>query len=119
MTKKLSTFNQFVNEQMVISMPGTQVDPMQAMHGGLPDSAALAMSQTEPTIDSSDDEETSNYMFFQNMETISRHLAELASLDPEMIDNALCNGHDWAEDHMAVAKENIGQVAHFFLNMKK
>lgn len=118
MTKKLSTFNQFVNEQMVISTPSIQVDPMHAMHG-MPGSAGIAMSQTEPTIDSSDDEETSNYMFFQNMQTISHHLAELASLDPEMIDNALCNGHDWADDHMAVAKENIEQVAHFFLNMKK
>ena len=115
MTKKLSTFNQFVNEQMVISTP-VQMDPMQA---GAPGDMAISMSQTEPTIDSSDDEETSNYMFFSNMQTISHHLAELASLDPEMIDNALCNGHDWAEDHMAVAKENIEQVAHFFLNMKK
>ncbi len=115
MTKKLSTFNQFVNEQMVISTP-VQMDPMQA---GVPGDMAISMSQTEPTIDSSDDGETSNYMFFSNMKTISHHLAELASLDPEMIDNALCNGHDWAEDHMAVAKENIEQVAHFFLNMKK
>lgn len=115
MTKKLSTFKQFVNEQMVISTPAIQVDPIQPMAG----EPGVAMSQTEPTIDSSDDEETSNYMFFSNMQTISHHLAELASLDPEMIDNALCNGHDWAEDHMAVAKENIEQVAHFFLNMKK
>jgi hypothetical protein len=40
------------------------------------------------------------------------------SLDPVMVDGILQNGHDWAEDHIATAKESIDQVTHFFMNKK-
>jgi hypothetical protein len=32
------------------------------------------------------------------------------------MDERLKNGHDWAEDHISVANENLDQVTHFFTN---
>jgi hypothetical protein len=57
-----------------------------------------------------------HYMFFENLKTIKQNIEELMSLDPMMVDKILQNGHDWASDHMATAKESIDQVTHFFMN---
>ena len=52
----------------------------------------------------------SNYMFFSNLEHIVRFCEEILDLDPDMVDEKLTSGHDWAEDHVSAAKENIQQV---------
>jgi hypothetical protein len=57
-----------------------------------------------------------NYMFFGNLETIVEQSAKLLELDDKMVDQTLVDGHDWAEDHMASAKENIEQVHEFLQN---
>lgn len=54
-----------------------------------------------------------NYMFFANLETISRLCSDILEMDHEMIDELLENGHDWAEDHIAAAKEDVQQVYEF------
>jgi hypothetical protein len=36
-----------------------------------------------------------------------------------IIEEILQNGHDWADDHVTVAKENIDQVLDFFMNETK
>lgn len=54
-----------------------------------------------------------NYMFFANLETILSQVSELLNLDENEVDDLLSNGHDWAEDHIAAAKENISQVYDF------
>jgi hypothetical protein len=61
---------------------------------------------------------TENYMFFENLKTIKQSIEELMTLDPIMVDQILQDGHDWAEDHIATAKESIDQVTHFFMNKK-
>ena len=38
----------------------------------------------------------------------------LLKLDHQKIDDMLNNGHDWANDHISKAKENIVQVFEFF-----
>ena len=38
------------------------------------------------------------------------------SLDPSYIDQVLQNGHDWADDHISKAKENLDHVYEFFMN---
>jgi len=43
----------------------------------------------------------------------------LLNMDPQMIENVLDNGHDWAQDHIATAKESIDQVFDFFMNEEK
>lgn len=61
------------------------------------------------------EQETENYMFFENLKQIHWQTEKLMSLDPQMIDQLLHDGHDWAEDHLATAKESIDQVFHFIM----
>ena len=65
------------------------------------------------------EQETENYMFFGNLEQIKRQCELLLSFDKQMIENLLQNGHDWADDHITVAKENIDQVFDFIMNEKE
>lgn len=58
------------------------------------------------------DGETSNYMFFGNLETMKRLVDMLLEMDKSQIDNIL-NEHDWASDHISVATENLEQVFDF------
>jgi len=39
-------------------------------------------------------------------------------MDPQMIDEILSNGHDWADDHVTEAKTNMDQVFDFLMNEK-
>jgi PAB1-binding protein PBP1 len=60
--------------------------------------------------------DTENYMFFGNLEQIKRQVDELMSLPKEIVDQMLQNGHDWADDHISKAKENIDHVYEFMMN---
>lgn len=60
-----------------------------------------------------------SYMFFENLKTISRQVQEMMEMDRHLIDEILNNGHDWAEDHMSSAKENVEQVYDFLKNEVK
>jgi hypothetical protein len=73
---------------------------------------------TEEYVDMSEQEEPENdrYMFFSNLEQIHRQMGILLEKDPEMIHSILENGHDWAQDHIATAKESIDQVFDFIMN---
>jgi hypothetical protein len=62
--------------------------------------------------------ENDRYMFFSNLEQIHRQMGILLEKDPEMIHSILENGHDWAQDHIATAKESIDQVFDFIMNEK-
>lgn len=64
------------------------------------------------------EEETSNYMFFSNLESIKTKIDELLSMDKNTIDEML-KEHDWASDHMSVANENVEHVYEFFKNITK
>ena len=59
------------------------------------------------------------YMFFSNLQQIRRQMDILLDMDPEMIEGVLENGHDWAQDHVATAKESIDQVFDFIMNKEK
>jgi hypothetical protein len=60
--------------------------------------------------------ENDRYMFFSNLQQIHRQMGILLEKDPEMIHSILENGHDWAQDHIAKAKESIDQVFDFIMN---
>lgn len=60
--------------------------------------------------------EHSRYMFFTNLQQIKRQAELLLELDDEVINQILENGHDWADDHITVAKENMDQVFDFLMN---
>lgn len=65
------------------------------------------------------EQESQNYMFFSNLEQIIRQANLLLELEPQVIENILQNGHDWADDHITVAKENMDQVFDFMMNQIK
>jgi hypothetical protein len=65
------------------------------------------------------DEEQANYMFFNNLKQIARQCKMLLEMDPEMIDQILLDGHDWADDHVTEAKVNMDQVFDFIMNEKR
>jgi hypothetical protein len=62
------------------------------------------------------DMKTNRYMFFSNLEQIKRQAELLLDLDENVINEILENGHDWADDHITVAKENLDQVFDFLMN---
>jgi hypothetical protein len=62
------------------------------------------------------EEHGGNYMFFSNLEQIKRQCELLLKLDQNMVNELLNNGHDWADDHISSAKENIDQVFDFMMN---
>lgn len=70
-------------------------------------------------IKESSDEHSSRYMFFSNLEQIRRQCDLLLDLDRNMIESILENGHDWAQDHIAEAKNNMDQVFDFLMNESK
>lgn len=65
------------------------------------------------------EQETSNYMFFSNLEQIKRQCEMMLGMDEQMIDEILSKGHDWADDHVTEAKVNMDQVFDFLMNEKK
>ena len=60
--------------------------------------------------------ENSNYMFFSNLKQMKRQIEMIMEMDPNMIDDIIQNGHDWADDHISEAKTNIDQVFDFLKN---
>jgi dsDNA-specific endonuclease/ATPase MutS2 len=56
------------------------------------------------------------YMFFSNLEQMRRQCDLLLDLDEEMVESILENGHDWAQDHISEAKNNMDQVFDFLMN---
>ena len=62
------------------------------------------------------EQENERYMFFSNLEQLHRQTAILLDLGEDAVVNILEQGHDWAQDHVAVAKENIDQVFDFMMN---
>ena len=59
------------------------------------------------------------YMFFSNLEQMRRQCDLLLDLDPDMVESILENGHDWAQDHISEAKNNMDQVFDFIMNESK
>jgi hypothetical protein len=60
-------------------------------------------------------QQTQNYMFFSNLETIKRLVDEMLEMDEQSLDHMLSE-HDWASDHISVAAENIEHVFNFVVN---
>jgi len=59
------------------------------------------------------------YMFFSNLQQMRRQCDLLLDMDPEMVEGILDNGHDWAQDHISEAKNNMDQVFDFLMNESK
>ena len=64
------------------------------------------------------EEKSSRYMFFSNLEQMRRQCDLLLDLDRDMVEEILEHGHDWAQDHISEAKNNMDQVFDFLMNEK-
>ena len=62
------------------------------------------------------EDRSSRYMFFSNLEQMRRQCDLLLDLDQNMVESILEHGHDWAQDHIAEAKNNMDQVFDFIMN---
>ena len=62
---------------------------------------------------------SSRYMFFSNLQQMRRQCDMLLDLDESMLEEILDNGHDWAQDHISEAKNNMDQVFDFLMNETK
>jgi hypothetical protein len=62
---------------------------------------------------------SSRYMFFSNLQQMRRQCDMLLELDESLLEEILDNGHDWAQDHISEAKNNMDQVFDFLMNETK
>jgi hypothetical protein len=62
------------------------------------------------------EQKNERYMFFSNLEQMKRQCEMLLDLDESQIESILDNGHDWAQDHISEAKNNMDQVFDFLMN---
>jgi hypothetical protein len=65
------------------------------------------------------EDRSSRYMFFSNLQQMRRQCDLLLDLDEQMVESILENGHDWAQDHISEAKNNMDQVFDFLMNESK
>ena len=66
------------------------------------------------------EQEVADYMFFSNLEQIKRQCEILLEMNPQQIDEIINEGgHDWADDHVTEAKNNMDQVFDFLMNETK
>ena len=85
----------------------------------------VRLSETDLTklvkraLEESHEDYSDRYMFFSNLEQMRRQCDLLLDLDHEMIESILENGHDWAQDHISEAKNNMDQVFDFLMNETK
>lgn len=63
--------------------------------------------------------DSQRYMFFSNLEQMKRQCELLLELNHDEIESILDNGHDWAQDHISEAKNNMDQVFDFLMNETK
>ena len=75
-----------------------------------------AIRDTVEDIPSRQEKESSRYMFFSNLEQMRRQCDLLLDFDRSEVESILDNGHDWAQDHISEAKNNMDQVFDFMMN---
>ena len=105
--RNIKDFSKFLNEDFgQEEMPG-QFYP----HG---EEHAMPMHAMDMT-PSHDDAEYEHYMFFSNLKTIKRLVDILLKMDPKKVNDTLSNGHAWADDHITTSKDDLEEVADFFM----
>jgi hypothetical protein len=57
--------------------------------------------------------ESNNYMFWQNLKTIHHASGELLNMGQDKVDEMVANGHAWAVDHISTSADDIEEVYHF------
>ena len=68
----------------------------------------------DDTVSTLPNDESLNYMFWQNLKTIHHASGELLEMNQQEIDEMCANGHAWAVDHISTSSDDIEEVYHFF-----
>jgi dsDNA-specific endonuclease/ATPase MutS2 len=79
----------------------------------------IIKSHIKKVVKENDNGRQENYMFFSNLQQIHRQCEMLMEMNPQELDQIIQNGHDWADDHVSEAKNNMDQVFDFFMNETK
>ena len=58
-------------------------------------------------------DESNNYMFWQNLQTIKEAVDGMLEMNKEEVDEILSDGHGWALDHLATSADDVEEVYHF------
>jgi hypothetical protein len=66
-----------------------------------------------------EEKDSQRYMFFSNLKQMRRQCDLLLDLNQDEVESILDNGHDWAQDHISEAKNNMDQVFDFLMNETK
>jgi hypothetical protein len=113
--KQLTLLHQYQNGIMdalkAMQQLGVNIDVQAVMDIIYPDD--------DSPVNEGGDQMTENYMFFSNLKQMHRQIKFLMEINPEVVEMILQNGHDWADDHVTVAKENMDQVFDFMMNKIK
>ena len=64
--------------------------------------------------DTEHNNESKNYMFWQNLKTIHENCIKLLAMDKDSVDSIIANGHAWAVDHISTSSDDINEVYDFF-----
>lgn len=54
-----------------------------------------------------------NYMFFSNLGQMKEQIEMMLSMDKDMVDQILNDGHSWAVDHISTSKDDVEEVYNF------
>lgn len=108
--------NKIINEEMLKRKDGSY--SKRGFYDNIRDNIGSGKKPTEAMLkqEKKINEEGSRYMFFSNLEQIKRQCEYLLDFDESQIEEILENGHDWAQDHIAEAKNNMDQVFDFLMN---
>jgi division protein CdvB (Snf7/Vps24/ESCRT-III family) len=74
------------------------------------------IGKVKTNINEGGNHDNNRYMFFSNLEQMKRQCEMLLDMDQNEIESILEHGHDWAQDHIAEAKNNMDQVFDFIMN---
>lgn len=58
-------------------------------------------------------EESNNYMFWQNLKGIHDDATEILGMDQQQVDALIADGHQWALEHVITSKDDVEEVYHF------
>jgi hypothetical protein len=57
--------------------------------------------------------ESNNYMFWQNLKGILDDATEILGMNQQEVDALICDGHQWALEHVITTKDDVEEVYHF------
>ena len=60
-----------------------------------------------------EEEESNNYMFWQNLKGIYDNATEILGMNEQEVDALIADGHQWAVEHVITSKDDVEEVYHF------